>query len=243
MLRKIIEKIPIEKRWDIEKKVLTFFDLYGRKFYSFEGEDAIVFAILNHLKITGKGFYVDVGANHPKRFSNTYYFYKNGWTGINIDPNPGTIKLFNKYRKRDINLEVPISNEDGHLDFYVFNESNISSFDKELSEERMRINPKYKIIDVLKIKTRKLRDVLQENIPAGQHIDFMSVDTEGHDLNVLKSNDWEKFRPAILLVEENNSYLEEIFRGNIYKFLVENDYGLFSKTFNTLIFVDKRVKS
>jgi len=242
MFRKIINMIPIEKRWDIERKILTFFDLYGRKFYSFEGEDAILFALFNHLKKVDKGFYVDVGANHPKRFSNTYYFYKKGWSGINIDANPGSIEIFNKYRKRDINLEFPISDEDYELDFYVFNESCISSFDKELSEERTRLNPNYKIMDVLKVKTKKLKDVFDKYLPKNQSIDFMSVDTEGHDLHVLKSNDWSKYRPNILLVEENNKNLETIFSGELYKFVKEQGYNLFAKTFNTLVFVDKSVK-
>lgn len=52
------------------------------------------------------GFYVDVGAHHPMRFSNTYFFYRMGWSGINIDAMPGSMKEFKKYRRRDINLEL-----------------------------------------------------------------------------------------------------------------------------------------
>ena len=65
------------------------------------------------------GFYVDVGAHHPKRFSNTYFFYKKGWYGINIDATPGIMENFKKMRKRDINLNIGISDTTGERDFYI----------------------------------------------------------------------------------------------------------------------------
>ena len=68
------------------------------------------------------GFYVDVGAHHPKRFSNTYTFYKKGWRGVNIDAMPGSMEKFKKIRPRDINLEFAISNKNGTLVYHMFNE-------------------------------------------------------------------------------------------------------------------------
>ncbi|ETD27688.1 hypothetical protein [Helicobacter canis] len=79
---------------------------YMNPSYSIEGEDRIVRALL--WQKHDKGFYVDVGAHHPFRFSNTYLFYTQGWSGINIDATPGSMKAFNKYRPRDINLEVGV---------------------------------------------------------------------------------------------------------------------------------------
>ena len=79
---------------------------YMNPSYSIEGEDRIVRALL--WEKHDKGFYVDVGAHHPFRFSNTYLFYTQGWSGINIDATPGSMKAFNKYRPRDINLEVGV---------------------------------------------------------------------------------------------------------------------------------------
>ncbi len=68
------------------------------------------------------GFYVDVGAHHPLRFSNTYKFYKRGWHGINIDAMPGSMDLFNRLRHRDINLERAVSDSKQILTYYAFNE-------------------------------------------------------------------------------------------------------------------------
>jgi len=79
----------------------NYFDGYALKSYSQEGEDMILRRLFEK-QLTG--FYVDVGAHHPKRFSNTYFFYKQGWHGINIDAMPGSMKLFEKIRPRDILL-------------------------------------------------------------------------------------------------------------------------------------------
>ena len=83
------------------------------------------------------GFYIDVGAHHPKRFSNTYFFYKMGWQGINIDAMPGSMEIFRRQRPRDINIEKPISNcGQVGLTYYAFNEPALNGFSKELSDER-----------------------------------------------------------------------------------------------------------
>ncbi len=80
--------------------------------YSQEGEDMVLRRLFEQKTV---GYYVDVGAHHPKRFSNTYYFYKRGWRGINIDAMPGSMKLFNKMRPRDINVEIPVSSGEGEI--------------------------------------------------------------------------------------------------------------------------------
>jgi len=93
------------------KMMTTLFKDYSNKYYSQFGEDAVLRVLVN----SGErpGFYVDVGAYHPKHLSNTYFFYKKGWRGINIDPNPRSIKLFNLLRPTDINLNVAIANGEG----------------------------------------------------------------------------------------------------------------------------------
>lgn len=92
--------------WD---RLSLFKNLYITRFhhksYSQEGEDMILSRIFGDKK---NGFYVDVGAHHPFRFSNTYLFYKRGWLGINIDAMPGSMRLFDRFRKNDINIESAI---------------------------------------------------------------------------------------------------------------------------------------
>ena len=127
-------------RWlsdKIEDFILNYFDKYAIKSYSQEGTDMILRRILGNVE---NGFYVDVGAHHPKRFSNTFYFYKKGLSGINIDAMPGSMKLFKKARPRDINIEAAVSNEKKELTFYVFNELALNTFDSKLVSERTNNN-------------------------------------------------------------------------------------------------------
>jgi hypothetical protein len=118
----------------------------------------------------------------------------------------------------------------------MFNEPALNSFDRALSEERQ--NADYKIIGTKNIPVRRLSDVLDEFLPPGVHIDFMSIDVEGYDLQVLRSNDWTRFRPEYLLVECPNFDLMNPRRAPVHGFLDQNKYSLAAKSLNTLFYVD-----
>lgn len=181
-----------------------------------------------------KGFYVDVGAHHPVRYSNTCYFYKRGWRGINIEPTPTAIKLFNLIRGRDVNLNIGISTKPGSLKFYCFNEPALNSFSEEVS---MKVNEsqKYKIIKTVDVEVLPLSQVLSAHVPAGTVIDFLSIDVEGLDYAVLMSNDWEKFQPQYVLIEGHTT-VENIGELDVYKFLTQKNYAVVAKTRRTMIF-------
>ena len=220
----VIEKLNIIKN--------NYFDGFSLKSYSQEGEDMILRRLFEKQKT---GFYVDVGAHHPKRFSNTFFFYKKGWRGINIDAMPNSMSLFNKIRPRDINLEIPISDKKQKLKYYMFNETALNCFSKELAEKR---NGKYdyKIISEKEMETSTLEEILEKHLPYDQEIDFMSIDVEGLDLQVLKSNNWRLFRPKFVLMEVIDSSINEIADSKEYKYLAEFGYETFAKTVNTVIF-------
>lgn len=95
---------------------------YHRLSYSQEGEDLILAALFDLEFSQMGGFYVDVGAHHPKRFSNTFLFYLNGWSGINIDAAPGSMLAFQRERPRDVNIEAAVGEAETALTFYEFNE-------------------------------------------------------------------------------------------------------------------------
>jgi FkbM family methyltransferase len=200
--------------------------------YSQDGEDMVLKTFLNK----DKGYYVDVGAHHPIRFSNTAYFYKKGWNGINIEPTPILIKDFQRYRKRDVNLNLGITNQASEFTFYMFSDSALNSFDKELSLERHEKSP-YKIVKEKKIKTCRLSDILDKYLPQNQKIDFFSIDVEGFDLDVLKSNDWEKYIPDFIVIETLSEFsLEKMKEDKIYNYLTEQHYKLVARTCITSIF-------
>ena len=104
---------------------------FGKKYYSQGGEDAVLQHIFSNKK---NGFYVDVGANHPMHYSNTYLLYKRGWSGINIDPNPASIKLFNWHRRRDCNINCGIAEEATKKEYYMFNHQSCNTFSKKQEE-------------------------------------------------------------------------------------------------------------
>lgn len=215
-------------------EVLKFaFDLYSIKSYSQDGEDIILRRIFNGRSI---GFYVDVGAHHPMRFSNTYFFYKKGWHGINIDAMPGSMHLFNVYRPRDINLEVPISAESKVLTYYVFNEPALNGFDADLSNSRISEDNQYHIVDTIELRTKRLDSILDKYISDSLHIDFLSIDVEGLDFEVLKSNNWIKYKPEVILVEVLGSTLAELADSDITKFLKSHGYSIYAKAVNTVIY-------
>jgi FkbM family methyltransferase len=210
-------------------------DGYSTKSFSQEGEDLI---LKRYFATKRTGFYVDVGAHHPKRFSNTYLFYRMGWRGINIDPNPDAINLFNSYRPRDINLACGISDVEGELLYYMFNDPALNSFNHDFVKKIERDSDFY-VVDKQFVKVFSLANILTKHMPLNTTIDFMSIDAEGYDLNVLKSNDWDSFRPNLLLVEELDFSLET---SNIYKFVSQHDYSFLAKTINTLIYQNNLLK-
>lgn len=215
-----------------------FFDRKALESYSQEGEDIILRRIFERKKF---GFYVDVGAYHPKRFSNTYFFYERGWRGINVDAMPYSMIRFKIIRPRDINLEVPISSNNQTLTYYVFNEPALNGFSKVLSIERDSSNDGYKLINKIEMKTHTLEEVLEKHLPRNQQIDFMSVDVEGFDYEVLISNNWTRFRPQVVLVEVLKKSFEELKKHKLTQFMQHKGYSLFTKCENTVFYMDSAV--
>ena len=162
--------------------------------YSGNGEDVFIW---NFFGTRNSGFYVDVGAFHPIVYSNTHLLYKQGWHGINIEPDPDGFAQFRALRRRDTNLNLAISATNGESKFVV--DGPMSGIpDQDYTFSRTQTDQK-----LITVKTAPLADILAAHLPAGQQIDVMSIDCEGHDLVVIESNDWTRFRPRMLLVEDH----------------------------------------
>lgn len=203
--------------------------------YSQFGEDAIARAFFEEKK-TQRGFYVDVGAHSPKFYSNTYHFYKQGWRGINIEPTPGRIAMFNRVRPRDTNLELAISDREEELTFFVFeSEGLMNTADPRQARTyaaELRETPKQ-----VKVRARPLRDALAEHVAPATKIDLMSVDVEGFDAAVLRSNDWTRYRPDLLMVECLVADVEAVQRSETAGILDQAGYGLYAWAPKTAFFV------
>lgn len=216
----------------LKKIIRKIYPRYFHKSYSQEGEDMILKRYFENQK---NGFFIDVGAHHPKKFSNTYYFYLKGWKGINIDAMPGSMKEFNKIRKNDINIEVPISDEKQVLTYFAFNEPALNSFDEKLSIERLA-NSKYHLKFKKQIETSRLDEILDKYLPINTSIDFLSIDVEGLDFQVLKSLNLNKYKPKIILIEILDIDLIKIHENEIYLYLINHGYNIIAKSVNTVFF-------
>jgi FkbM family methyltransferase len=185
------------------------------------------------------GFFVDVGAHHPFRFSNTYLFYRLGWRGVNIDAMPGSMEPFRRHRPGDINIESGVGSKDGQLPFYVFNEPALNSFDEALS--RSRESGTARIITTVQVPIVPLHRLIKDHVPRRPGPSFLTVDVEGRDLDVLRSNDWAAFRPTFVLAESCGTRLAELNDHPLTRFMNSLDYVPTAKTVNTVFFRDGRL--
>jgi hypothetical protein len=199
--------------------------------YGQDGEDLILDRMLER---KASGFYVDVGAHHPVRFSNTYLFYKRGWCGVNIDAMPGSMQKFNKIRPRDINIECGVASSSGKLMYYRFNEPALNTFD--IAEAQHKNRPPYQLLDTVEVSVEPLGVLLGKHLPTGQTIDFLSVDAEGKDEEVLRSNDWTCYRPRFILAETLRTDMLGIGQCPVVKFLLGVGYTPVGKAYNTTFF-------
>lgn len=204
--------------------------------YSQEGEDLVLSRLFENQR---HGFYVDIGAHHPFRFSNTYVLSQRGWWGINVDPNPQAMQLFKRLRRRDINLAVGVAEQAGSLRYFQFNEPALNTFDERLARRR-EVRDGYQLIVSTLVPVLPLRQILEQHMPQGQAIDVLSVDAEGCDLTVIRSNDWDRFRPYCVLVETLQSSLAALETNETHQYLSACGYELFAKTVNTFMYLDRK---
>lgn len=212
--------------------------LSAKRSYSQCGEDLLIDSFLKHKET---GFYVDIGANDHIDLSNTYKFYSRGWTGIQIEPNYKNIKHFKKYRPNTISLNIGVGNKK-NTKFFIFESSVLSTFSEE--EAKKHENLGHKIIETTNVQILPLKDIFKEHLN-NKHIDFMSIDTEGYDLEVLKTNDWVLYRPSFIIVE-TAEYVGKRFGqklNEIYDHYMEGiGYEKVADTFVNTIYRDKNNK-
>ena len=188
------------------KFLKNIYYLFKIKNFSQSYEEKVLLKVFNNKKT---GFYVDVGCHHPIRFSNTAKLYKNGWSGINIDADSSNMRLFRLFRKRDINLNFFISNEEKEIDYHIFNEKALNG---NITKERIEIiqNTGYKLKKTKKVQSITLNKILETYKEKFNEIDLLDIDVEGHDFEVLKSIDLDRFNVNLILIEVENNNESEI---------------------------------
>ena len=204
----------------------------ARESWSQEGEDLILARFMEPRRT---GFYVDVGAHDPFRFSNTAYFHARGWRGIAIEPDPDGATLIRRYRPNDVVLNRGVAQMKSEMVFFRFDEPALNTFSPALAEQR-QLQDGYRLVEQTKISVDRLDTIFSQHLPARQKIDFMTVDAEGLDLDVLKSNDWTRFRPEIVVVECFEINLQMPANDPTVGFMTSVDYDLVAKAANSVFF-------
>lgn len=186
--------------------------------YSQFGEDRMI----EYFTACSSGTYVDVGANHPVLYSNTYKLYLKGWKGLCIDANKALIALHRRLRPQDESVEAVVSTSLTPVDFYFHRNSNLISGIGSAGGNWPRTTNN---CTVKQIVPRTLSSILEEfNIMPG--FDLLSIDVEGNELDVLISLQLDVYRPRLVLIEIHEFDLATPCSNNIYSYLYSNGYVL-----------------
>ena len=215
------------------KKILT-----QRIFYSNWGLDMLADDFFKNRK---NGIYIDVGCHQPFLNNNTYRLYKRGWIGINIDLDFNTIDMFNFFRKKDLNIQTAVSDKEEERNLFFFhNRSAVNTLSDESG---------IKAKEIKKIKTRSLNSIIENSRFKNKKINYVSIDVEGFELNVLKGFDLNKYKPDLIIIEFIETRIKEYYLQNIdnildsdiYKFMDKNNYKLINWVHDDLVFVPKNI--
>lgn len=208
--------------------------------YAQTGEDIII-DFLRQAKKVKKFTYLDIGANHPVKFNNTYKFYEQGFSGVCIEPDPVLHKQLSNFRKRDICLNIGISDSaEGVADFYIMNDSTLNTFSEE---EANRLERKHlaSIVKVQKIPLANINSIMEKYFN-GEAPVFINIDVEGLDEKIIQSINFERFRPYVFCIETVH-YTPDASskkREEIFELLQRNGYVPFADTYVNTIFVDNQ---
>lgn len=224
-VKKIIRKL-------VPKRLVNFLAYtletdFEKTSYSLHGEDLMIAAFLQKKQ---SGTYLDIGSNHPVRHSNTYYFYKKGWRGLCIDPLETYIELYKQLRPED-KLATGAVGRAGKLTYYQFEQNAYNTLDaaKASSVESA-------LVDETTIQVSTLKDVLTGFYPDGKHFEFVSIDVEGSELEILESNDWKKFSFEYILIESLKMRRSDSPKPPLQTYLESLGYRLVGMNLKNLLF-------
>ena len=240
---KIEEKIKNKYLYSKKTNIFKFFYFYyqflkskfkPRLAYSHWGVDLIITKLLNS---KNKGIYIDVGCHHPFLNNHSYLLYKSGWVGINIDIDYNSIDMFNFFRKSDVNIQTAVTDHKGEVDlFFYHNRAAKNTISKEFGSDAK---------EQKKINSDTLNNIIENSKFKDSKVDFVSIDVEGNEMNVLNGFNLKKYKPKLILLEfilpnKKEFYekdINEITNSKVYKFLIKNEYKLINWNHDDLLFM------
>jgi len=223
MLKKIARRLFTPYLWSYTSAELGL----GQLTYSQFGEDILIRGFFRDKPV---GVYVDVGAFHPIYYSNTYALYKSGWNGLAIDANGSFERLYKKFRPRDIFVHAAVGQSEGKAHFVHFSSGAFDRLQKFASEvpEQFRTGETTREVNM-----RRLDQILDSS--KATKVDFLNIDCEGADLDILSSIDFAKLRPSLISVEDHSANWTV---SPVVKILAENGYAMYGRCGLSTLFVD-----
>ena len=200
--------------------------------FAFTGEDRIIESILKPT-FQYQGYYVEVGANHPKFLSNSYGLYRRGWRGVCIDANEALITKYAYYRPKDLAICALVSDKAINRTFYKVQNNVLSTTSPEGKDAVLKEGLEVQSIEM---KSKTLNQILAE-CSTPNTFDLLSVDAEEHDLEVLQGLDFNQFQPKLVVVEDENFDWEMPEKSPIYCLMKQHDYQLEGFVLKNLYFV------
>jgi FkbM family methyltransferase len=230
----------ISQRGATSNAVLAFEGDGAKQSYAQQGEDLVVEQMLGTLGIA-KPSYVDIGAQHPSINNNTYLFYKAGGRGLLVEPNPTYAQLLRERRSEDTVLEAGIGVTNAtEADYYVMaGDGQLNTFSKEQADELVKLNGPQALVKVIKRPLFDVNEVFAKHFTA-RPPDFLSIDVEGLDFDILKTLDFDRFRPKLVCVE--TCLLDGELHAGIMSLMAAKGYAARGGSFVNTVFVDERAR-
>ena len=237
LAKKVLQKMGMNDQNSVFQAIRKYYRKLGGRIRlvasnSFNGEDLV---LAKYLPETN-GSYLDIGSGHPKLGSNTWLFYNRGWSGITIDPLKKMHRLHLARRSRDKQFNVCITNLESSektVNFYQYPADEYSTTSESRYLELLTRGEKPN--SVIKVVTLKIRSLGLATTPLEPYL--LDIDTEGNELSILESIDWNLFKPRVIAIEEWESpiYVPTAVRNYLEKL----GYALESRTVVTSIYVHR----
>jgi len=234
-------RIPRKIKNLLKDSRLNYFRLYmgefnrkhfAPKYFAQTAEDVILQIYLPEKN----GFYLDIGAGRPITGSNTFALYLRGWRGVCIDPILVNSRLQKTFRPKDEILNILIGSQESEIDFWEFEPYEYSTANRAVAD-RVKQYSGIRLLSYSKKLVRPLSSIAPNLSPLEPGL--LSVDVEGFDLVVLKSNDFMKFRPRVICVEEWEATLGDHLDSEIETLLIQNNYKRKAWTGLSSVYVEK----
>jgi FkbM family methyltransferase len=206
--------------------------------YSQAGEDLIVAFVFAALKLSS-WTYLDVGAHHPTEMSNTYLFYSKGHRGVCVEPDPALFAEIKRVRAEDVCLNVGVgTGEETAADFFIMTSKSLNTFSKTVAE-RYRTHGQQDIERVIRLPLVSINTLAEQYFES--HPNFVSLDIEGLDFEVLRTFDFERFRPEVFCIETLTYTTDKTERKiiEIMELMTSKGYFSYADTFINTIFVKR----